>query len=253
MSHPHNQDSLAIAAGTDARGRCAAVVAVSDGVSTSDRSAEAATIAARQAADCLADVLQAASIAPSEVSRHMRNAFRRANQAVLDAARDDLPGSWACTLVVASWWRGRLVVGNVGDSRCYWFPDDGPARLLSTDDSLAQARIELGVARRVAESGAQAHAILKWIGPGAGPCDPTMQTLSPRQDGWLVVCSDGLWNYASAADELGAVVASCLAELDEPRPPAWMLANRLTAWANAQGGHDNVSVGAVRVVVPRRA
>ena len=179
----------------------------------------------------------------------MREAFRRASAAVVQASQADGPGSWACTLVLATYWRGRIVVGNVGDSRCYWLPDDGPARLLSTDDSLAQTRIELGVARSVAESGTHAHAILKWLGPGSNSCEPSVQQLRPDASGWLIVCSDGLWNYASAPEKMRQVVTACLHDLTggDTDPEAWMLADRLTAWANARGGHDNVSVGAVSV------
>ena len=250
LSHPKNQDFLAIAAGHDAQDRPFAVVAVSDGVSTSAHSAQAATIAARESAASLSQTLCDAQSAPGDAQRQMRTAFRCANEAVLAASGTGHPGSWACTLVVASWWHGRVVVGSVGDSRCYWFPDQGQARLLSTDDSLAQARIELGVARQVAESGAQAHAILKWLGPGCGECEPTLQTLRPSGDGWLIVCSDGLWNYASAADDLGAVVAELQASMHDPTPPACALAQGLADWANAQGGRDNVTVAAVRVTTP---
>jgi serine/threonine protein phosphatase PrpC len=255
-THPDNQDSLAIAAGSDAQHQRAAVVAVSDGVSTSTCSAKAATIAARQAAACMADAL--ATCPPSsDRPHHMRAAFDHANAAVLDASQGAGLGSWACTLVLATYWRGRIVVGNVGDSRCYWLPDDAPARLLSTDDSLAQTRIELGVTRRVAESGAQAHAILKWLGPGTTDCEPSVQQVRPTSRGWLIACSDGLWNYASAPDEMRQVVTACLDELgagtpDGTRPDAWELADRLTSWANAQGGRDNVSVGVVDVAAAQR-
>ncbi|MCL2317143.1 MAG: protein phosphatase 2C domain-containing protein [Actinomycetia bacterium] len=253
LSHTTNQDSLAIAAGLDADGGRIAAVAVSDGVSTSPHSAQAAHVAATVSANRLADTLQGAGIfSLPDLGSRIHEAFVHANDAVLAAAEFDEPGSWACTLVLAAWWRGRIVVGNIGDSRCYWVPDTGEARLLSTDDSLAQARIELGMARVAAETGAQAHAILKWLGPGAGDPEPTLQALHPKTAGWVIVCSDGLWNYASAPADMERVVHDCLAELGLERPPAWRLAEGLVAWSNSQGGRDNVTVAALDVAAPAR-
>jgi serine/threonine protein phosphatase PrpC len=241
--HPENQDSLAIAAGTDPQVRRVAVVAVSDGVSTSTFSAEAAAIAAREATIYLADLLQDSLELDVDLERGIAEAFQRANATIMASSGAGVTGTWACTLVVAVLWRGRVIVGNIGDSRCYWLPDNGAARLLSTDDSLAQTRIDLGATRREAESGAQAHAILKWLGPGADDCVPSLQELRPECSGRLVVCSDGLWNYASSPTDMCAVVAACQTD----NAPAWQLAERMTSWANDRGGRDNISIGVVDV------
>jgi len=66
------------------------------------------------------------------------------------------------------------------------------------------------------------------------------------EPGWLLVCSDGLWNYCSAAQDLAAVVSQASTtspEAAEPLP----LARALVAWANAQGGRDNISVALARI------
>jgi len=246
MVHATNQDCLAMAAGVHASAGPIAVVAVSDGVSTSAHAGEAARLAASVAAAGIADVLQVAeAMSLPDLGHRVREAFVAANDAILAAAADEDPGSWACTLALAVWWRGRVLAGGIGDSRCYWVPRKGTARLLTTDDSLAQARIELGIARQVAETGAQAHAILKWLGPGAGDPEPSLQAFDPDGPGWLVVCSDGLWNYASAPSDLQTVVRE--ASAGDPALGAWQLADRLVEWANRQGGHDNVTVGIVEI------
>jgi serine/threonine protein phosphatase PrpC len=61
--------------------------------------------------------------------------------------------------------------------------------------------------------------------------------------GWLVVCSDGLWNYASTPEDLAAQVDAAAAESDIPVE----VAERLVRWANGQGGQDNVTVALARV------
>ena len=61
----------------------------------------------------------------------------------------------------------------------------------------------MGVPREEAENGPQAHAITRWLGrdtPTTVPKTPGCTRIA--EDGWLVVCSDGLWNYASEAAEL---------------------------------------------------
>ena len=60
----------------------------------------------------------------------------------------------------------------------------------------------------------------------------------------MVVCSDGLWNYASTAAEIRTVLQAGLAA-----SPANLvdLCEHLVAWANDQGGKDNISVALARL------
>jgi len=64
--------------------------------------------------------------------------------------------------------------------------------------------------------------------------------------GWLLVCSDGLWNYCSAPAALQAL----LAELATPDRAPLPLATALVDWANAQGGRDNITVALARFAAP---
>jgi serine/threonine protein phosphatase PrpC len=58
------------------------------------------------------------------------------------------------------------------------------------------------------------------------------------------VCSDGLWNYCSAAADLRTLLDDDIARFgDDPL----VLASALCDWANAQGGHDNVTVALAHV------
>ncbi len=58
------------------------------------------------------------------------------------------------------------------------------------------------------------------------------------------MCSDGLWNYCSAATELRSLLEDTIARLgDDPL----VLASALCDWANEQGGHDNVTVALAHV------
>jgi serine/threonine protein phosphatase PrpC len=136
-----------------------------------------------------------------------------------------------------------LVAGWVGDSRAYWLPDEGPAGALTVDDSFAAEQVAHGVPRHEAENGPHAHAITRWLGLDAP--DHTPRTVSRELDtpGWVLVCSDGLWNYCSEADDLATLVRQT-AHGSGAQPTA--LAEALVDWANAQGGRDNITVALAR-------
>ena len=153
-------------------------------------------------------------------------------------------GNPPSTTFVAALLEGRdALVGWVGDSRAYWFPDEGDPEQLSVDDSWAAEAIALGVPREEAESGPNAHAITRWLGADAP--DPVPRTARRRLEGagWLLLCSDGLWNYCSEAHDLAALVARTAEGAATPRD----LAGALVRWAVEQGGADNISVALARV------
>ena len=56
--------------------------------------------------------------------------------------------------------------------------------------------------------------------------------------GWLLVCSDGLWNYCSPADDLRALL---FAQIATHGDDALAVADALVAFANEAGGHDNIT------------
>jgi serine/threonine protein phosphatase PrpC len=137
-----------------------------------------------------------------------------------------------------------LSFANVGDSRAYWLPDGAPGVQLSVDDSVAQQMIAAGTPRHQAETSAQAHAITKWLGRDARDITPRVGELEVAGSGWVLVCSDGLWNYASEPEALVEQIRASGAT-----DPA-TLALALTDWANAQGGIDNITVTLARLGGP---
>ena len=137
-----------------------------------------------------------------------------------------------------------IVAGWIGDSRAYWLPDAGPAQQLSTDDSWATEQIRLGVPREQAEASPQAHAITRWRGQDSPSFEPRCSTAIPDGPGWLLVCSDGLWNYCSGASDMSELVRATAARADGDIVAT---ASELVGWANQQGGHDNITVALARL------
>jgi serine/threonine protein phosphatase PrpC len=150
----------------------------------------------------------------------------------------------SCTFVAAVVDGPVVVVGWVGDSRAYWLPDGGPAERLSTDDSWASEAIEHGMPQAQAETAPQAHAITRWLGVDSPDFAARCAATTPTGPGWLLVCSDGLWNYCSPAPEMGELVART-AQAAGGEPVATAAA--LVDWANAQGGMDNITVALARL------
>jgi serine/threonine protein phosphatase PrpC len=259
VRHTRNEDAVAVAA-EPAPGSFAALV-VCDGVSSAPDSDLASLAAARAARDVLAGPALAGPLQAADGDRGrllaagLTDAGAAAHEAAAEIGRrvaGQGRGNPPSTTFVAGVLAAHLlVVGWVGDSRAYWLPDAGAARLLSTDDSWAAEAIALGVPREDAESGPNAHAITRWLGADAPDPRPHTSEIALDGPGWVLLCSDGLWNYCSEPDELAGLVTRTAAELTQgpgegPVPVAG-LASGLVGWAVEQGGADNISVALARV------
>ncbi|MDR0989943.1 MAG: serine/threonine-protein phosphatase [Propionibacteriaceae bacterium] len=250
LLHRRNEDALAIQASPVADER--AVLVVCDGVTTS-QDADVASLAGARAAclslwqaspQGLAGIDQSRTAA---LAQALRQAVQAANEAVVAATDPDSPNPASATFAAALIQEGQAYWANLGDSRVYWFPDAGEPVLLSCDHSLAQAQIAEGVTRQAAEASALAHTITKWLGRDAVDLEPAVGQWPLAADGWLMVCSDGLWNYASEPTALAAVLA---AVTPETGTAPLQVAQGLVDWANRQGGHDNITVALARCTGP---
>ncbi|MGO1971513.1 MAG: protein phosphatase 2C domain-containing protein [Propionibacteriaceae bacterium] len=249
--HHRNEDALALAAQGEPGER--AVLVVCDGVSSSLDSDVASLAAVRKARDVLAAHRPAGlglrESRTSALVAAMVTATAAANAAVVATTTEDGPNTASCTFAAAVVTDHLVVYGNVGDSRVYWLPDAGEASELSVDDSVAQERIAAGIPREDAENGPQAHAITRWLGRDSEDHEPRTGSVQVTEPGWLLVCSDGLWNYASEASVLQELVAE-LITADEDRREPLPLSDALVDWANEQGGRDNISVALARLDPP---
>jgi serine/threonine protein phosphatase PrpC len=246
IRHTRNEDAMALAA--DAEPGSRALLVVCDGVSSSLDSDVASLAAARAARDVLeaghAQGMGTESSRSAAIAARLKAAADAANDAVLENTSPDSPNPASCTFVATVLEGGLLVAGVVGDSRAYWFPDNDEPMALTVDDSWAAELIATGIPRAEAESGPHAHAITRWLGKDAPDHTPRTTTVQVTGPGWIVVCSDGLWNYCSEAAPLADLVRqTAAAHGGEPLPTA----SALVDWANAQGGQDNITVALARL------
>ncbi|MFD8980826.1 protein phosphatase 2C domain-containing protein [Streptomyces sp. NPDC059564] len=240
LRHHRNEDSFAVAATALPDGSAATVAIVCDGVSSASRPDEASEAAAGAANEALLDALPRGAH-PTEA---MHEAILAAAAAV-SALAPETPGAQnapACTLVGAVVSGGVLTIGWVGDSRAYWVPDDRAAlpRRLTEDDSWAAQMVAAGLMGEAeAYADVRAHAITGWLGADAYDLDPHTASFRPDHPGVVVVCTDGLWNYAESALEMARILPADAAV--RPLHSAQVLVGH----ALDGGGHDNVTVAVV--------
>ncbi len=227
--HHRNEDAMAIA---DLGHVLVGVVC--DGVSTTDNPDAASQAAADTFLGVVAAAVQAGTY---ERDRTLVEATVAAQDAVLAVERPGTVGNPSCTLVAAVIHDGApatLDVCWLGDSRAYWLAADG-GRLLTIDHSWANDVVAAGeLTHEEAMADPRAHTITRWLGADAVDVTPGIVTGQVDQ-GRVLVCSDGLWNYAPLADDLSIrLAASGTDDLESAR--------RLVAFANESGGHDNITV-----------
>ncbi|WP_051806744.1 protein phosphatase 2C domain-containing protein [Streptomyces sp. NRRL F-2664] len=240
LRHHRNEDSFAVSATALPDGSAATVAVVCDGVSSASRPDEASAAAAAAANEALLDALPRGAH-PQEA---MHEAILAAAAAV-NALAPEVPGAQnapACTLVGAVVSGGLLTIGWVGDSRAYWVPDDRAAlpRRLTEDDSWAAQMVAAGLMGEAeAYADVRAHAITGWLGADAYDLEPHTAIFKPDHPGVVVVCTDGLWNYAESAREMAQVLPADAAV--RPLHSAQVLVGH----ALDGGGHDNITVAVV--------
>ncbi|MGW1194252.1 PP2C family protein-serine/threonine phosphatase [Streptomyces sp. NPDC002536] len=244
LRHHRNEDAYAVATAELPDGGPAVIAVVSDGVSSAARPDEASAAATATACEALTTDL-ARGEQPREATHR---AIVRAAEAVSALAAPGRPGhserlrhenAPACTIVSAVITGDLLTIGWVGDSRAYWVPDDRstqPARL-TEDDSWAAQMVAAGLMSEAeAYADERAHAITGWLGADAYEVEPHTASYHPDRPGVVLVCSDGLWNYAESAEQMADIVPA------DARTRPLECARRLLAHALDGGGHDNVTV-----------
>ncbi|MEU0134714.1 protein phosphatase 2C domain-containing protein [Streptomyces sp. NPDC006296] len=252
LRHHRNEDAFAVSSTTLPDGSPAVVAIVCDGVSSASRPDEASAAAASAADASLLESLPRGT----HPQQAMHEAIVAASEAVNSLAqqpdraseheRHRRQNAPACTLVGAIAAGGLLIVGWVGDSRVYWVPEDRshpPARL-TEDDSWAAQMVAAGLMNEAeAYADERAHAITGWLGADAYELEPHTASFKPDRSGLVVVCTDGLWNYAEAPAEMAAAVPADAYE--RPLHGAQVLVGH----ALDGGGHDNVTVALVPFAV----
>ena len=162
----------------------------------------------------------------------MRNAITRANERVLEAARQDAKLSgMGTTLVVATVIERTLYFANVGDSRLYLLSDD--IKQLSKDHSLVQEMVRLGgINQEEAKSHPDKNIITRAIG-AKDELDIDFYEYRLKKNDMILMCTDGLSNMVE--DEEMLHIVKCSRDGVEA-------VEQLIERAKDNGGNDNIGV-----------
>jgi serine/threonine protein phosphatase PrpC len=249
LRRARNEDALALARLEE---HVARILVVCDGVSTSSQPAEAAQAAAQAA---LSDLVAAVEAGRNDLEHAMKEAVVAAQDAVCKVPYGRAGAGWnpdvegpeaadeqgppATTLVAAILLPGKVTLGWVGDSRAY-FVGGGEAWQLSHDVTWLE---EVAAPSQAGEEehgrvALRAHVLTRWLGSDQqGEPEVSIATFLLPDEGCILLCSDGLWNYAPTPDQMRELVSG----LDVTSTPL-QLTRGLVEFARAAGGADNITV-----------
>jgi len=237
LQREHNEDAIyANVSNLSANGRdlLFGLFVVADGMGGHQHGEVASEVATRALTQYLLNSVYSPLFQPNpEVPQEalidlMREAIRRAHRAVLDTA----PGG-GTTITAALLLNEQLTIAHVGDSRAYTLYPDGRMEVLTRDHSLVKRLEELGqLTPEEAAVHPQRNVLYRALGQ-AEPFDPDVFTMPAPKQGYLLLCSDGLWGVISE-ETLFQIV------MDSENPSR--ACQQLVKAANAAGGPDNISV-----------
>lgn len=168
-----------------------------------------------------------------EVRRAMEVCTENANHSIFNAARSnhDYEGM-GTTLVVGVFQEGRLLLGHIGDSRCYRLRGQA-FQQITKDHSLLQEQIDAGL---LTPEQALASPNKNLITRALGVEDAVRVEINEHRTevgDVYMMCSDGLSDMLSSADM--ALILAAPGKLPHK-------ALQLVEAANQNGGRDNISV-----------
>lgn len=169
----------------------------------------------------------------------IRAAVGRANQAIYHAAHNKSQfQGMGTTIVVALFHDDMITIAHAGDSRMYRLRQD-KLEQLTVDHSLLQEQLQMGlISSEDARVSHNRNLVTRALGVNANIAVDIKQERVVPGDIYLL-CSDGLNDMVDDADLELAMVA-----LQENIP---LLVKQLVIMANDNGGHDNISVAAIKV------
>lgn len=210
------------------------LLAVADGMGGLERG----EVASHLAIELLNDLF--ARDRPEDVAQALKQAYRRANDAIYRQSIDDPHGGGMGTTLVSAVIQGKYVtIANVGDSRAYLIRANQLTQV-TQDHSVVADQIAKGQIREEeARTSPQRNLLTQALGThdSLDRRMPSVYELTLLPEDRLLLCSDGFFDVLEMEDYLGTVT------LDDPQGSAV----RLAALATERGTTDNVSVVVVAV------
>ena len=158
----------------------------------------------------------------------METAFQEAHRIV----QREAPGS-GTTLTAALVIGQQITIGHVGDSRAYAIYPVGRVEQLTRDHSLVKRLEELGhLNKEEAANFPHRNVLIRALGQGEA-LETDVFTMPFPRNGYLMLCSDGLWGVVSDKDILRSI---------SDAPNLQRACQNMVDAANIAGGPDNITV-----------
>lgn len=196
--------------------------------------AAAGEVASQMAVDTIVSILSDSGPLPRDAfARLLRRAIEEANDRIFAQSRDNQnERGMGTTCTAAALVDNVLVVGQIGDSRCYVIRNGALAQV-TKDQSLAWQLIEVGaLAPEDVKEFEHANIILQALGVQEH-VDVVLSQVELRQGDIVLVCSDGLHGPVSDAEML---------EIVKAEPDLQKATDALVKKALDRDGPDNVTV-----------
>ena len=170
--------------------------------------------------------------------KRLRDIIQQVNRNLVAARKDLASGEKMATTVVAAVVRnGTLLLVNVGDSRAYLLRD-GEMRQITRDHSFVGEMLRAGaITEAEAQQSKYRNRLTRSVGGGEADLEVDVYPPIPLRPGdLLLLCTDGLTQYATTEDLLAAASYGTAREIVE----------RLIHFANAHGGSDNITASVIK-------
>ena len=183
-------------------------------------------------------------LSPTHIAHGIRWCVDRANQSIVTTASNNQQYfGMGTTLVVGVFHEDRLVLGHVGNSRCYRLRA-GELSQLTRDHSLLQEQIDAGFLTVEQAATAPGKNLLTRALGAEGPIQVDINEYEVQEGDLYLMCSDGL------TDMLSDALISATLQMQEFLPD---IASDLVNRANLAGGRDNIAVLLARAGQPEKS
>ena len=219
---PNNEDRLVV--DMDQR-----LFVVADGMGGQERG----EIASGMAVDIIPRIVHDRLAHQEDAERAVNEALREANDAIVDAGKNQPFGRrMGTTAVCALHQNGKVYIAGLGDSRAYLIRA-GRVEQLTVDHSVAQALVLTGaLTSEEAKNSPYQHVLHKFLGCANLIDGAEVKPFTPEAGDRLLLASDGLTNHITE-DDLQTGPQRYL------NPQEW--ANYLVDTALDRGSRDNVT------------
>ena len=197
-------------------------------------------IASATAVETLIETFEAESRAeaPRPVEERLHRAIHAANRGVRKAALEsDRLDGMGTTLVCACFDGGRILIGNVGDSRAY-FIRGGACFQVTHDHSFVSEQLRKGLMTEEAAAASELQSVITRAIGVADTVEPDLFAAELKVGDMVLLTSDGLTRYVEP-EEIGSMIGRG-GELK-------VICQGLIDAAKQRGGADNITCLLLRV------